>query len=146
MWGRVVLHNTTRGNSRKIVSVDVDTNTITTEESNDDWADGDDITTQSQTNTETGYCDLDLSARIPSNARAVIFGSWVMNLGTATEQSLVWHPYSTYNGGKRYSINCTLEGDFQQVEQLIPVISQKVTFKIVSTNASMRAYCRGYIA
>ncbi|GAH81361.1 unnamed protein product, partial [marine sediment metagenome] len=45
--GRLVLYNTTRGNSRLIVTSVRGTNTITTVASTDDWADGDSLTTLS---------------------------------------------------------------------------------------------------
>ena len=48
-FGKVILHNITRGNSRKITSVNFATNTITTESSSDDWADNDIITIGSPT-------------------------------------------------------------------------------------------------
>lgn len=141
-WGRVVLYNTSKGNSRKIVSVNTATNTITTESSTDNWADNDDITTRSQTVTsaEDDYFDVDLSAQISSDVRAIaIFGYFADASGTAyAGKVLRFHPYTTYDDGKRSYISCALASERSTLYFILPVYSQKISMNYVgSTYASV---------
>jgi hypothetical protein len=138
-WGRVVLYNTTRGNSRKIVSVNTATNTITTEASTDNWADNDDITTHSPT-VQNDFFDVDLSAQISSDVRAIaIFGYFADTSGTAyAGKVLRFHPYATYDDGKRTYIPCRLASDANTLYFILPVYSQKISMNYVgSTYASV---------
>lgn len=128
-WGRIILHNTTRGTSRKIVSVNVGTNTITTESSVDSWADNDVITVQSQTNAQAGFFDIDLSAEIPTTTDG-IFMFAVMDDTEGNQDNnryAMFHPYETYEVGKRQWINANLANIKGQGVYPIDIIDQKLT-------------------
>ena len=129
-WGRRILHNTTRGNSRKIVSVNVATNTITTEASTDDWADNDVITTQSQTNTMAGYCDIDLSAEIPSTVTAIQVFIFLDNNESTLDNTryIMIHPFMAYDFGYRQWLNCNVPDLKTQGTYFLQVHSQKMTY------------------
>lgn len=130
-WGRIILHNLTRGNSRKIVTADIDTDHITTEESDDNWADNDEITTQSQTNQQSGYFDLDLSANIGPNVIAALL---FINLTSydnnfQANRTIIIHPYETYNAGKRAYLHVYLAMECSSGMFPIPIIDQKITLR-----------------
>ena len=128
-WGRPILHNTTRGNSRKIVEWDLGTNTITTESSTDDWADNDVITCQSQTNTQAGYFDLDLSNEISSTTNAAVFfvtlddneGNYDAN------RFVIFHPFEAYDGGKRQYLHSRLSNQANSLTFPMNIVGQKIT-------------------
>ena len=128
-WGRIVLHNTTRGTSRKIVSVNLGTNTIATESSVDSWADNDVITCQSQTNAQAGFFDIDISSEIPATTDGIFL--FVVLDDTEGNQDdnryVMFHPYETYDDGKRQWINGNLANIKGQGVYPIKVIDQKFT-------------------
>jgi len=128
-WGRIILHNITRGNSRKIVDVDVATKTITTESSTDDWADNDDITVQSQTNTYSGFFDVDVSDQVPATTEAIyLFVASDDQSDTYSNQRAVYfHPYETYDAGKRQWVSPKSPLQSDTVLLLIKIIDQKFT-------------------
>jgi len=128
-WGRVVLHNITRGNSRKIVSVNTGTSTITTESSTDDWADTDSITCQSQTNTQGGYFDLDLSAEVAATTTTCAFFVTVGDGENNYDASryFIMHPYEAYDAGKRQYLHCAVAQEASSLSFLMNINSQKVT-------------------
>jgi hypothetical protein len=149
-YGRIVLHNTTRGNSRKIVQVNITTNTIITEESADDWADNDDITTQSQVNAEAGYFDVDLSAEIPAAAKFVaIFVLYQELAGLADDNSrtLLYHPYETYGVGKRFYAFASLMLEASSAWWIVPVVSQRITlfYRNASSDMQFVGVIKGYM-
>jgi len=136
-WGKVILHNITRGNSRKITGFDPDTDTITTEESNDDWADNDIITTGSRTcvfvpagHTYSQFFDIDISAEVPATATGVLLLTNNRNLsGTATgalQDSLALHPYQSYVVGKTQVQRCMAAYDDTAVSRVITVNDRKI--------------------
>jgi len=128
-WGRIVLHNTTRGNSRKIVDVNISTNTITTESSTDDWADDDVITVQSQTNAQAGYFDVDVSAEVGTTVDGIYLFATFDDLEGNQDNSryMMFHPYAAYDQGKRQWINANLANIKGQGVYPIQIISQKFT-------------------
>ena len=148
-WGWIVLHNTTRSNSRKIVSVDRTNNVITTESSTDDWADNDDITTESQTNVGWGsykFFDIDLSEvdKVATTDTALLLAVRFRN-NTATANNgniLVVHPYEAFDAGKRYFLKATAASQSCCGLMLVPIISQKITM-CVSTEGQddFEIYC-----
>ena len=134
-FGKVILHNITRGNSRKITSVNTSTNTITTEESNDDWANDDVITTASQTcvlklgHNYSYFFDIDASAAVPATATAALFYFLSTNLsGTANpnQDHLCYHPYSPYTAGNVAGQVCSAAYQSEVVWPVLPVVDQKV--------------------
>jgi len=133
-WGRIVLHNTTRGNSRKIVSVNLTTNTITTEPSTDDWADNDDITVQSQTNAQAGYFDVDVSAEVPATTEAVfIFATMRDNEGNHdVNRYIIFHPFEAYSQGKRQWVAANVANEQNTNTFPLTIIDQKFTMWIAS--------------
>ena len=133
-WGRIILHNTTRGNSRKVVSVNLATNTITTESSTDDWADDDVITCQSQTNTYAGYIDIDVSAEVAATSEAIFMFAVIDDTEGNQDNSryIMFHPYEDIDNGKRQWINANLANIKTQGVYPIKIISQKLTMWIAS--------------
>ena len=109
-FGVVILHNITRGNSRRIAGVNLGTKTLTTESSVDDWADNDIITIGSQTcisirsgHTYSSYFDLDISAEVPATAFAVmleIFNNEKSGVGAYAQNNFGCHPYEVYGDAK----------------------------------------------
>ena len=147
-WGRFVLHNTTRSNSRKIVSFNETTNTITTESSEDDWANNDAITLQSQTNTAAGYIDVDLSAQVGSNVVAVLLFASILDGSAAAQvnRGFFFHPYSAYDSGKRFWIFAALASEATTAQFWLPVVSQKITvFFREMTNGYLILTVAGYM-
>lgn len=128
-WGRLILYNLTRGNSRKIVTVDTVTHVITTDSSVDNWASGDSITTQSQTNAFAGYEDIDLSAKIPANAFAIIIQAQYNDTSSTPDgnRTLFIHPFKAYDAGLRCYINTCVANEVSQSVFPMQVISQKIT-------------------
>jgi len=125
-WGRFILHNNTRGNSRLVVSWDVDINTITTESSTDNWADNDVITLQSTTCTQAGYMDLDLSDELDSDEVYAYFQAEVLEKAGAAGQRMILHPFASYNQGKRIMCPAYLANEFTVVTAVMSIISQKI--------------------
>lgn len=130
---RVVLHNTTRGNTRLVVSLVTATNTITTESSTDDWADNDVITTQSITNTTTGFVDIDFSTgdALPTTATGVfVSGYFKDSSGVGDLVSLGLHPYCAYDSNKRsdqYAQVVNIYASYGSL--LIPITSRRFTYR-----------------
>lgn len=133
-WGQIILHNTTRGNSRKIASVNVATNTITTTSSTDDWADDDVITCQSTTNTQAGFFDVDVSAQIAATTEAILMFAVIDDTEGNQDNSryIMFHPYESYNSGKRQWINANLANIKGQGVYPIKLASQKFTMWMAS--------------
>ncbi len=127
-WGQIVLHNTTRGNSRKIVSVDRANNVITTTSSTDDWADNDDITTNSPTAGITRLFDMDLSAQVGSEVIALLCNAYIQDNEGAYDSArrLLFHPFESYNDGKLYSLCPLIAYSRADLFFIIPVASQKI--------------------
>jgi len=132
-WGQIIVHNTTRSNSRKIVSADRTNNVITTTSSTDDWADNDVITCESQTNEGSGtfvFADVDISAKVGTGVAAIVLQSAMTNntAGDNSNNALFYHPLETYDAGKRVYHSCALANEKDTASFILPVISQKVTF------------------
>ena len=147
-WGQIILHNTTRGNSRKIVSVDIATNTITTTASTDDWADNDVITCQSQTNLAGGYFDIDMSKKIASTVIAIILKAsvWNRSADVTALRNLRLHPFEARDVGKEIEVYASIAGEVSVIQLLMPVLSQKFTARfILFTNHYIALAVQGYI-
>ena len=137
-WGQILLWNTTRATSRKIVSVNTTTNTITTTASTDSWANNDAITCQSQTNLTAGFVDLDLSARISADVVAadVYFGI-ADHSNTINALRLMYvHPFEAYDGGKYCVLGIPNPYEMDGFTTMMPIIGQKLTFWLVSGNTN----------
>ena len=148
-WGQIVLHNTTRSNTRKIVGVDIGNNVITTTSSTDDWADNDVITCQSQTNTQAGYFDIDLSDFIASTDAGAFF-----HLGYSDKENnydasryVFVHPYTSYDAGKRVWLSADVALESNNLAFLMATTSQKITMWFGSGNvdASMNIAVMGRV-
>ena len=134
-WGKTILHNITRGNSRKITGVNTSTNTITTESSSDDWADGDIITTGSQACVYTGghtysrFFDIDISAEVPSTATTMLIYFSTRNYsgtGSAAQDQLVSHPFESFAAAKASGQMCTAAYQSEVVYAVLPIVNQKI--------------------
>lgn len=104
---KAVLHNTTRGTSRLISSVNTGTNTITTISSTDSWANTDTITIESQTATSpyaNKFIELDFSQQTIVNilGRAVLLD--VVHLDSGGTTAFFLHPFETYGTGKEFAL------------------------------------------
>jgi hypothetical protein len=145
-WGGMMLYNSTRGTYRKIVTVNTDTNIITTESTSDNWASGDSVTTQSQVNTEAGYVDIDLSAQVPASAYCIwIQAQYQDNSGNnSNTRTLFVHPFKAYDSGLRCYVNACLANEVSSVVFPMEVISQKITIYPRSVaNCSIILVCKG---
>lgn len=148
--GRLMLYNSTRGTYRKITTVNVSTNTITTESSADAWADNDDITANSQTNAGVSsilFMDLDISAVVPANAVAVYL--LVGIYANAGDCAMRFHPWEAFATGKAMQIRTQAATVVNYTPLWVPVISQKITINIgeqvVGNNFNIAAIrCFGY--
>lgn len=131
-YGKVTLHNTTRGNSRNITDVDIVNNVIATESSTDDWADNDDITISSQTciyQTPSKFFDVNVSAEIPAIAFAVFLYVSLTNLSAVAVQNqnmVLWHPYDTFAGGKLGGNRVVCGYEHNTIYPIVPVLDQKI--------------------
>lgn len=132
-WGQFILHNIARGNSRKIVSVDRTNNVIVTTSSTDDWADDDVIDTESQT-VESGaavleFVDVDVSDFVGTGVNTLIlFVAFRNNTANANAANAIFfHPYETYNAGKRQWVAAAAANDSDNGILLVNVIDQKIT-------------------
>ena len=131
-WGQIILWNTTRANSRKIVSVDRTNNAIATTSSTDDWADDDTITLQSQTNAEEGYFDLLLSDNIATtDSVAYVDVAFYDSENTYDNlRRLKFHPFETYNSAKNINVFNTQALDRHEKVFPLKVVSQTITMNI----------------
>ncbi|UCD22671.1 MAG: hypothetical protein JSW22_03335 [Chloroflexota bacterium] len=134
-WGKVFLHNVTRGNSRKITGINTATNTLTTESSSDDWADNDIITIGSQTCVVLGghsysrMFDVDVSAEVPSTATAVLLYTSTRNLsgtGASLQDTLLFHPFESYIVHKLFAQRCTAAYQSTNVYHPIVINDHKI--------------------
>lgn len=126
-WGRVILRNTTRGNSRKVVTVNRTTNVITTESSTDDWANNDNLTTYSSVVGYSQYFDIDVSAEVPATTSALIVRMNTRDQsGAATSRSLRVHPYQSYSSGYSNEAAINLANEQSIGLALVPMVSQKI--------------------
>ena len=143
-WGQIILHNLTRGNSRKIVSVNRTTNTITTAASSDDWANNDDITVQSQVNTDSGAFDIDLSDKVAATDATIFFYvALVDNSGVDNSLRMVLiHPYESYNNAKQMGLLSVLANQGSTIIMPVKVVDQKITLRMVEGCEDVFIDCR----
>ena len=134
-WGKVILHNITRGNSRKITGINTATNTITTESSSDDWADNDVITIGSQTcvcagaHTYSYFFDIDISAEVPSTATSMLIYLSTRNysgIGAAAQDQTITHPFEAFSAAKASGQMCTAAYQSEVVYAVLPIVNQKI--------------------
>lgn len=128
LWGRFVLHNSTRSNTRLVVDFDEINKNITTEASVDNWADNDVITLQSTTCVSAGFMDVDLSDEISSDEVIAYVQCEALDksAGAQAGRRLMLHPFEAYNSGKRIMCPAALASEFTVVTALISIIGQKL--------------------
>lgn len=130
--GKVVLHNTTRGDSALINYAVIDTNTIgLTAAVPGTWQVGDTITTRSQTNLDTYgpayYFDVDLSGTIGAAVAALVLTSFFTDTGGVDTYQFRVHPYETYASYK-VQITTSMVANIMSIRTIImPMISQRLT-------------------
>jgi len=137
-FGKVILHNITRGNSRKITGVNFATKTITTVSSADNWANGDTITTGSQTcvygiGGDFSYSkiiDVDISAEVPATAKALLVELFGKNKETSggpwTVNPIAVGPFETYAAPKFSNIWANLASESSMSYAVVPIIDGKI--------------------
>lgn len=108
--GLVVLHNTTRGESAVISACNVATNTITVTDAADiaAWTNGNTLTIQSQTNTDAGYMDIELTSDIPALAYSFQFSVQNISDSGGANAFAITHPYSAGVTSQRRTIARTV--------------------------------------
>lgn len=139
-WGQIVLHNTTRGNSRNIVSVDRANNVIVTTSSTDDWADDDALTVNSP--TCDAYFDIDLSDFVTTTMAAINISVYLSDVsaGAASGRRIELHPYVTYDAGKKIQSYNSLASQQSFISYIMPVVSQKICLRFVSHTDTFMTY------
>ena len=109
-------------------------NVITTESTDDNWADNDTITIGSQTcvllngHPYSRFFDVDISAEVPGTAFAAIFYFSTRNLsgtGSTAQDQLCIHPWETYAQAKVSGQMCTAAYQSEVIWAVMPVIGQK---------------------
>ena len=142
-WGRIILHNTTRSNTRKIVSVDIANNAITTESSTDDWADNDVITVQTQqSGFGAGYFEVDVSASVAATVTGVfvVLNAQDQSSAGLANRNFAVHPYATYNSAKLLTTTYALADQRNAAPMvLVSMISQKLIFRLRGTDSYILA-------
>ena len=135
---RLILHNITKGNSRKVNAVNISTNTITTDSSVDDWANNDVITTESQTCTTNidgaEWVDIDISNLISGATGLFLTGYW-SDTGAAGTRECV-HPYEAYNASKRLDFQTQATNIRINWLTFVPVIDDKFCYLLGATGAA----------
>lgn len=137
--GRIIMHNTTKGNSRLVTTVDTANNKFATVSSTDDWADTNDITISSQVVVPGGYeyMDIDLSQQteIPLLTRALAIQLTAKDSGSVG--SCHTHPFETFASSKVISVNSQVATIFTYAHPTImKLIGQKFNFAIFSSGAA----------
>lgn len=132
--GNLVLHNLTRGNSRLIIKVTRTTNTIATASSTDDWANNDDLTTQSQVNAQAGYVDIDFSGFVTASVTGIFILLFFKNTGAIGEVVRL-HPYETYSPPKSIPLWNKTATLFDTLLVPLPIISQRITLLVTASGA-----------
>jgi hypothetical protein len=138
--GKLVLHNTTRGDSAKIQAVNTTTNVITlTTNVPSDWRDNDDIRVNSLTcawpTPPPYFFDVDLSGFLPATAHVIALIVSVYDSGGVG--AVYISPYETYGTGKLSIARSQGAGLlFQDIFFLVPVVSQKICVWIDATGAA----------
>jgi hypothetical protein len=130
-WGRFVLHNTTRGNSRLITDFDETIKKIYTESSTDDWADDDDVTLQSQICDRPGMMDLDLSDEVGSDEieAFITIDAVDKSAGAQPSRRIIAHPYEAFDYGKRVFCNLYLSDEKTTMPGFISINGQKMCLR-----------------
>jgi hypothetical protein len=127
--GKMRLYNTTRGNSALISNTNTGTNTITlTATVPGDWANGDTLTTASQTVSGGGFNWIDIE--ITSGdfvGKSLVFLYLVMSDTGGAGQSLIAHPFETYSAGKLVATALT-----QSTQLAINTHPYKLTSNIIT--------------
>jgi hypothetical protein len=149
-WGQIILHNTTKGESCKIVSVDRtdDHITVTADSPNDvsAWDDDDVITCQSQTNAQAGYFDVDVSDNIAATDAGVFFFMTFDDKENNYDSGryAMIHPYVAYDAGKRAWASATNALEKNTVAFPMDITSQKITMIFGSgcVDASLGVYVK----
>jgi len=141
----MMLYNTTKGNSRKLISYDRSTHIATTVSSSDDWADNDEITTLSDTGWGVAI-DLTGMSDIPAGATGIVL--MVKFKDSDASKSMNLHPYTTYNAGKRVDIVNSVADLYSVCPGIIlPIIDRKICVALNATGetVSIKAIATAYI-
>ena len=136
-----VLHNTTKGEQVRIVSIDTGTNTITCDaDSPDDattWADLDVLTTASQTNAGRAgtFVDIDVTPRVDVTAGDP--SAIIMNIDVTNQNADVWfmimHPFEAYDVNKEAAMKGHTDEHFAQYTIPLGKSASRYYFTVVLT-------------
>ena len=133
---KVLLHNTTRGTSRKVTARSG--NVLTTESSSDSWADEDLLTAQSQTNTnsDNGHVWIDLDGSGYFSELDV--GVYVIGTGTAlgTTYGIQYHPFEAFAQSKVAAYYGNAAGFTSTHFHFQPLIGRKMCLKVDANGAA----------
>ena len=144
--GYIILHNTTRGNSRRVVNIDRTNNFITTVNSVDDWADNDVLEAESQTCVAgvIRFMDFDISGQVPATCVAVALEIAAYGDG---EEIFYVQPYEAYGAGKIQQVYSGSTGGRIYKTFILKVNSQKICIAWMASGAnafSVYIRCIGY--
>lgn len=138
-WGQIILHNTTKSESCKIVSVDRTNDVITvTADSPDDvnaWANNDALDCESQTVESGGatqeYVDIDVSDFLGTGVDGIVLYVILRNnAGADTGNVLYAHPYTAYDAGKRQWTAALVAAEQSSNSFVVDVVSQKIAIAV----------------
>lgn len=124
---KLVLHNTTRGDSALISDCNTGTSTITlTASVPGTWATSDTITIRSQTNTSTPitnvyFVDLQFTSGLNSDTDYIVIGVVTNDSGGPVYS--VYHPYESNVASKRKSMSVQVAGVNANATFIMPIIS-----------------------
>jgi len=134
-----ILWNSTRNTSRKVSSIVVATNTITTESTIDSWANNDVLTFLSQV-VAHAYIDFEMlsasSPAIPSTAKALKIEVLLMEQTTlGANEDVIVHPYSAWVVGSEQYLKAQVLGRFNQFVTDVPLVNGCLSLSVRAATA-----------
>jgi hypothetical protein len=140
--GKARLYNSTRGTYRLISSVNTGTNTITTVNTVDAWANGDTIDIESPTVTSPAafeFIEIDLSQTtvIPELARAIALDMTVVDSGGAGGFSGA-HPWAALMSSAEMGINTFVANQASYRTAIIPLYQRRFVYRSAATGAGTK--------
>lgn len=142
--GSIVLWNTTNvpPDDALISSVNTGTNTITlTANAPGTWANGENITIRSQTNTNNNgsayFFDYEItSSTVPELTRAVYLELQYYDSGGANERAVI-HPYEAFANSKRQNLDTTEAAVFSnRTITMMPLIERRFTVQFTASGSN----------
>lgn len=141
-FGRMLLNNVTRGNTRKIEYCDPDTNIIYTEASTDNWVNNDIIKLMDPTINSVGFLAVDISEEIPADATGIYY---VLSINDPNLMTAYIHPISAYADSKATAILQQVATREMIFGGIVQCTNQKIGIKwIAGAGAEMQMRIKAY--